>query len=109
MGRISDFSFDLTGLMSVGKDTFQKVKDTEHNVQNDIKPRSRLTLFLGLRFSLSGEDVGALGRALSAVALLSQTKPPRSHTTPYKMLMEPTAADYSSWFQRHRPADLSHH
>jgi hypothetical protein len=41
------------------------------------------------------EDVAALGRASSAIALLSQINPPRNHTTPNKMLIEPTGPDYS--------------
>jgi hypothetical protein len=38
--------------MSVGKDTFQKVNDTDHNVQNSINPHSPSSIFFGLRFSL---------------------------------------------------------
>jgi hypothetical protein len=41
------------------------------------------------------EDEGAVGRALTAIALLSQIKPPRSHPTPNKTLIEITATDYS--------------
>src|ERR1700737_4570171 len=46
-------------------------------------------------FGWVNKHIGALGRASPAIALLSQIKPPKSHPTPNKMLMEPMANDYS--------------